>query len=122
MILWEQLALFLEKSVSFMQGSLVPLQDRNGDGLADPSPQASLEKPHLYWASNAFSTNQNSERVSYSKLILKAVMEQKASGFQRIITGDELWFFFYYLCDSVLATSRDERPQRIKQKINRKTT
>jgi hypothetical protein len=45
-------------------------------------------------------------------------MEQKAIGFQRIITGDELWFFLYYPRDSVWAGTRDELPQRIKQKIN----
>jgi hypothetical protein len=45
-------------------------------------------------------------------------MEQKASGCQQIITGDESWFFLYYLCDSVWATSCDELPQRIKQKID----
>jgi hypothetical protein len=45
-------------------------------------------------------------------------MEQNVNGFQQIVTGDESWFFFYYPCDSGSAASRDELPQRIKQKIN----
>jgi hypothetical protein len=45
-------------------------------------------------------------------------MEQKASDFQRIITGDGLWFFFRCPGDSVLAASRGELPQSIKQKID----
>jgi hypothetical protein len=43
-------------------------------------------------------------------------MEQKASGFQRIITGDESWFFFYYPRDSVQAELCNEFPECIKQK------
>jgi hypothetical protein len=46
------------------------------------------------------------------------VTKQKASGFQRIITGAESGFFFYYPCGSVWARSHDEFPQRIKQKIH----
>jgi hypothetical protein len=42
----------------------------------------------------------------------------EASGFQRIIPGDESWFFRRYLCDSVWAASGDEVSQRIKQKID----
>jgi hypothetical protein len=45
-------------------------------------------------------------------------MKQKASGFQRIITGDEPWFFFDRPNDSISAASRDELPQRTKQKID----
>jgi hypothetical protein len=65
---------------------------------------------------HALSINQNSERVSYSKLLLVALMEQKASSFQRIITGDEPWLLFYYARHSVWVTSRDGRPQHIKKK------
>jgi hypothetical protein len=42
-------------------------------------------------------------------------MEQKTSGSKRMITGNELWFFFYYPCDSVWSASREEFPQCIKQ-------
>jgi hypothetical protein len=45
-------------------------------------------------------------------------MERKASDFQRIITEDESWFFLYYLRGSIWAVSRDELPQRIKQKTD----
>jgi hypothetical protein len=45
-------------------------------------------------------------------------MRQKATGFQQIITGNKSWFFFYHPRDSVRVTSRDELPQRIKQRID----
>jgi hypothetical protein len=61
----------------------------------------------------ALSINQKSERVSFSKILLTALMDQKASGFQLMITGDESWFFLDYLRDSVWVASRDELPQRI---------
>jgi hypothetical protein len=50
------------------------------------------------------------------KFLLAALMEPKASGFQRILTGDESRFFFYYPRDLVWAASRGELPQRIKRK------
>jgi hypothetical protein len=67
---------------------------------------------------HAQSIDQKSERISYSKLLLIALMEQKASGFQRIIIADESKFFLDYPRDSVWATSGNEVPQRIKQKID----
>jgi hypothetical protein len=45
-------------------------------------------------------------------------MEQKASGFQWIVTRDELSFFFYYPRDSVWTASGNELPQHIKHKID----
>jgi hypothetical protein len=62
------------------------------------------------------SINQKSERMSDSKLLLAALMEEKASDFQQIMTGDESRFFLYYSRDSVWGASCDELPQRIKQK------
>jgi hypothetical protein len=53
------------------------------------------------------------------KFLLTALMEEKASDSQRIVTRNELWFFLDYPCDSIWAASRDEPPQRIKQKIDR---
>jgi hypothetical protein len=44
-------------------------------------------------------------------------MEQKASGFQWVITRDDLRFFFDYSRDSGWAASREMLLQRIKQKI-----
>jgi hypothetical protein len=54
--------------------------------------------------------------VTYLKLLLTAVMEQKASNCQRTITGDESQFFLYYPGDSVSGASREGHPQRVKQK------
>jgi hypothetical protein len=61
-----------------------------------------------------------SKRVSYSKLLLTALMEQKAGVFQRIITGDEPWFFRDCPRDLVWVASCDEPPQRTKRKVDAK--
>jgi hypothetical protein len=45
-----------------------------------------------------------------------ALMEQKGSGFQQIVAGDESWFFLYYPRNSVSAVSLDELPRRFTQK------
>jgi hypothetical protein len=60
-----------------------------------------LQKSHFRWVPHGLSIIDRSERVSYSKLHLAAPTRQKASGFQQITTGDELWFFFSYLRGSV---------------------
>jgi hypothetical protein len=39
-------------------------------------------------------------------------------GFIQIITCDESWFYFEYLHQSVWAQSRNDIPERIKQRIN----
>jgi hypothetical protein len=77
-----------------------------------------LKDFHLRWVLYALSINQNGKRVSYSKFFLTALMEWKASGFQRIVTGDESGFSLYYPGDSVWAASHDELPRRIKQGID----
>jgi hypothetical protein len=45
----------------------------------------SLKKIHLRWMSHALSINRKSERVSYSKLLLTALTEEKASGFPQMM-------------------------------------
>jgi hypothetical protein len=47
-----------------------------------------------------------------------ALVERKAGDVQRIITGDESWFFVSYPHDLIWAESHDELPQLIKQKID----
>jgi hypothetical protein len=54
-----------------------------------------LKRFHLLCVPHALSINQKNKRVSYSKLFLTALMEQKTSGFQHIITGDDSWFSIY---------------------------
>jgi hypothetical protein len=66
----------------------------------DPSRQFWLERFHPGWMPDAPSISQKGERVSYLKFLLMALMEQKASGLQRIIIGDESRFFRYYARDS----------------------
>jgi histone-lysine N-methyltransferase SETMAR len=56
--------------------------------------------------------------VSYSKLLLLELIEQKASRFHRIIIVDDSWFDFYFPRGSAGPSLRDELPQRIMQKID----
>jgi hypothetical protein len=77
-----------------------------------------LKQFYLCWVPHALSISQKSERVSYSKLLLMALMEQEAGGFQPIIPGDELWFLPYHPRDSVWAASPDELPQRVTPTID----
>jgi hypothetical protein len=60
----------------------------------------SLKKFHLRWVPHALLVNQKSETVSYSKFLLTALIEQKASGCQRIIARESR-FSFYYSRDTV---------------------
>jgi hypothetical protein len=46
-----------------------------------------LKRFHLRWVLHALSIGHKSETVSSSKLLLTVLREQKASGFQQIITG-----------------------------------
>jgi hypothetical protein len=55
-------------------------------------------------------------KMLYSMLFLMAVMEQKVSGFQRMVAGDVSWFFLYYSRPWVWAAVRHELPHRIRQK------
>jgi hypothetical protein len=84
----------LEKSGSFMQGALLPPPGWRGDRPVDPSRQAWFEKIPSSLGAACPTDQPEIERVLYSKLLLTALMEQKASDFQRIITRDKLWFFY----------------------------
>jgi hypothetical protein len=71
-----------------------------------------LQQFHLHWVLHALSLGQKSERVTYSRILLD-VLEAQRTGFERMITGDELCFFLSYPYNSALATSRDEPPERV---------
>jgi histone-lysine N-methyltransferase SETMAR len=51
------------------------------------------QKFHLRWVPHALSSNQKSERVTYSSLLLEVLEEAQRTGVERVITGDESWFF-----------------------------
>jgi hypothetical protein len=97
-----------------VQGALSRLPDSKDVALADPSRQAWLEKIPFSLGS-AYSIHQPEQRKS---LIFNAfsgrLIEQKANGFQRIITWDESRFVLGYCNDSVWAASPDELAQYIK--------
>jgi hypothetical protein len=64
----------------------------------------------------ALSITQKSEQVLYSKLLLTRMMEQKPSGFQRILIGTESCLFLYFPRDPVWVAPHDEFLQHIKHK------
>jgi hypothetical protein len=64
------------------------------------------------------SSNQSSERVTYSSILLEVLEEAQGIGVERVITGDESLFFLSYPHDSAWATSRDELSERMSHKID----
>jgi hypothetical protein len=76
------------------------------------------KKRHLCWVPHVLSINQKNERVSDSNPLWTSLMEHRAADFERASTGDEPSFVLDCLRDSIWAASRDELPQRIKQKID----
>jgi hypothetical protein len=65
---------------------------------------------------HAQSIDQKNERALYSTVVLTGLLKQRASSFQWIIIGNDACFFLYCPRDSIWAVSRDEFPQRTKQK------
>jgi hypothetical protein len=53
--------------------------------------------------------------VSYSRLLLTALTEHKPIDSERVITGDQSWFFRYYHRDSARGALHDDLLYRIKQ-------
>jgi hypothetical protein len=107
-----------------VQSALSPLPDWEGDVPADPSRQAWLEKIS-YSLGTAWPLGQSQKRksvISEALLPLTLLTEEKASGFRRIIIGDELWFFFYCPLDSVWAASRDERSHASSRKLTQESS
>jgi hypothetical protein len=58
--------------------------------------------------------------MSLSTDLLRILKEDQRNSFAQIITGDESWFYFDYIHQLVWVPSRDEIPERIKQKIEMK--
>jgi hypothetical protein len=52
---------------------------------------------------------------------VRVLKENQKTWFGNIITDHESWFYFEYPHQSVWAPSRDEVPERIKQKLTRKS-
>jgi transposase len=77
-----------------------------------------LKKFHLRWVPHSLTPNQKSERVTLSGQLLRELEESQADNFERVITGDESWFFLYYPHESAWAPSREDVPERIRQKID----
>jgi hypothetical protein len=75
---------------------------------------------HFLWVPHALDANQTAERVTLSHVILLAFQSVRTPGFQSTITGEESCFFLYYPRDSIWASSRDEVPERVSQKIDTK--
>jgi hypothetical protein len=77
-----------------------------------------MKKLHLRWVPHALDTNPNAESATLSHGILSILSSVCSPGFQSVITGDQSWFFICYFHDSIWASSRDEVPERVSQKID----
>jgi hypothetical protein len=62
-----------------------------------------LKKFHLRWIPNSLTPNQNGERVTLSAQLLRELEQSQANSFQRVIVGEESWFFVLYPQESVWA-------------------
>jgi hypothetical protein len=79
-----------------------------------------VKKLNLRWIPHSLDDAHKAERVSLSTDLLMLLKENQKTGFANIITSDESWFYFEYSHQSVWVPSRDEVPERIKQKIDTK--
>jgi hypothetical protein len=100
MILWQQLALCLKKHRSIRAKCFVATS-----GLGRRSACESFTTSWFEEMSSLLATscpiNQTEERkIVIFETPFDGIDEQKARGFQRTITGNEFWFF-YYPCSSV---------------------
>jgi hypothetical protein len=77
-----------------------------------------LQQFHLRWVPHARSSNQKSERVTDSSPLLEVLEEPQRTDFERMITGDESWFFLSDSHHSAWATLRDELPETVTQKTD----
>jgi hypothetical protein len=80
-----------------------------------------MKKFNLRWVPHALNSSQKAERVSLSHEIHGVFESDRRNSFQNVITGDKSWFFFSDPRDSIWVQSRDEVPERISQKIDRKS-
>jgi transposase len=77
-----------------------------------------MKRFNLRWVPHALNSNQKAERVTLSHEILAILESDRRNSFRNVIIGDESWFLVYYPRDSIWAQSRDEVPERIRQKID----
>jgi hypothetical protein len=60
-----------------------------------------LKKFYRHEIPHALSVDQKNEWLSYSELLLAALMDHNLPDFEWVITDDESWFFRHYPCDPV---------------------
>jgi transposase len=80
-----------------------------------------LQKFNLRWVTHFLGDAQRAKRVLFSIDLLRVLQENKKTDFANIMTDDEPWFYFEYPHQSVWVSSRDEVPERIKQRIDTKS-
>jgi hypothetical protein len=74
------------------------------------------KKFNLRWVPHSLDDTPKAERISLSADLVRVLKENQKTEFGNFITGDESWFYFEHLHQSVSAPSRDEAPESIKQK------
>jgi hypothetical protein len=65
---------------------------------------------------------QKAARVKASKEMLRILQDSEENKFEGIVTGDESWFRYLYLCSKIFARSPAEIVPRIRQGIDTKKT
>jgi histone-lysine N-methyltransferase SETMAR len=77
-----------------------------------------LHKFNLRWVPHTLDETQKRNRVTLCSQLLTIFQQDQQNNFERIITGDESWFYLQYANESAWAESRDQLPVRVSQKIN----
>jgi hypothetical protein len=72
----------------------------------------------LRWVLHPVKSDQEAERFALSSELVEVLMSRRRKEFDQITTGDEFLFDFGYLHSGVWARSREEVPERIKQKMD----
>jgi hypothetical protein len=79
----------------------------------------SVWKSSIYDRSRTLSTTpKRPNACHFPRTFWEFSKKNQKKGFAQIITGDESWLYFDYLHQSVLVSSRDDVPERIKSKID----
>jgi hypothetical protein len=101
-----------------MQEALCPLQDYKATCLRILHDVLYFEKFNLRWVPHSLDSNQKAERVTLSHRLLEILEKDEENDFYNVLAGYEFWFYLEYSHESATAESRDEIPERIRQKIN----
>jgi hypothetical protein len=76
-----------------------------------------LQPRLLRWVHHLLTSELKQKRIEVSQALLTILPFEEETSFQRIITGDESWFYLDYSSDHIWSGAGDDIPQRISRSI-----